>query len=260
MSDGEDKRTGFGGLTLGYLAMLPLLLAYEAAVAAAGPDGPRNTAELLVTRPLAWLGDAQGAVRLVLILLIAVYAFARLRRGPVRIGASLLRVCGEGVAAGLLLGPLLVLACAALDVTAAELHLPTGLSADPPDLARAARLAGAGAWEEGLFRVGVYSAAFLLAVRTADFLGLAESPARWAGDAAGLAVSALAFAALHLAAFTRVVGVGGEPYDPAVFLWRLLAGLALGVLFRWRGPGVAAWAHALFNLALALGSGPGLFR
>jgi hypothetical protein len=35
-----------------------------------------------------------------------------------------------------------------------------------------------------------------------------------------------------------------------------LGGLALGLIFRWRGPGVAAWAHALFNVALWIGIDP----
>ena len=35
-----------------------------------------------------------------------------------------------------------------------------------------------------------------------------------------------------------------------------LAGILLGLLFRWRGPGVAAWSHGLFNLALLLGIDP----
>ena len=42
--------------------------------------------------------------------------------------------------------------------------------------------------------------------------------------------------------------------------WRLLAGILLAGLFRWRGLGVCAWAHGLFNLGLVLGAGPGVFQ
>ena len=35
--------------------------------------------------------------------------------------------------------------------------------------------------------------------------------------------------------------------------------ILLGLLFRWRGVGVTAWTHGLFNLALLLGAGPDVF-
>ena len=34
------------------------------------------------------------------------------------------------------------------------------------------------------------------------------------------------------------------------------AGILLGLVFRLRGPGVAAWAHGLFNVALLVGVDP----
>ena len=72
--------------------------------------------------------------------------------------------------------------------------------------------------------------------------------------------SSLAFAAFHLEACVAWLGVGGDPFEPAIFTYRVLAGMLLGLLFRWRGPGVAAWAHGLFNLGLLLGAGPDVFR
>jgi hypothetical protein len=59
--------------------------------------------------------------------------------------------------------------------------------------------------------------------------------------------------------FVQVLGRGGEPFRAAVFTWRLFAGILLGTLFRWRGPGVAAWSHALFDLFLSTGAGPDVF-
>ena len=75
----------------------------------------------------------------------------------------------------------------------------------------------------------------------------------------GLLGSSALFACAHLAAFTAWLGPGGESYNGSVFTWRLLAGILLGLVFRWRGPGVAAWAHGLFNLALLVGAGPDVF-
>ncbi len=82
---------------------------------------------------------------------------------------------------------------------------------------------------------------------------------RAGADGLAIAASATVFAASHLGVFTQVLGPGGEPFRAGVFTWRLLAGILLGTLFRWRGPGVAAWAHALFDLFLSIGAGPDVF-
>ena len=71
--------------------------------------------------------------------------------------------------------------------------------------------------------------------------------------------SAAFFAAFHLAPFVGWLGRGGESFDAAVFSYRFLAGLLLALVFRWRGPGVAAWTHGWFNLALLIGAGPDVF-
>jgi membrane protease YdiL (CAAX protease family) len=120
-------------------------------------------------------------------------------------------------------------------------------------LAALGRLVGAAPWEELLFRVGVYGGLFLLVRRSAGFLGLATPLARAGGELAALLASAVLFALFHLEPVQRLLGSPGEPFHRGVFLWRVAAGILLGALFRWRGFGVAAWAHAVFNLGLALG-------
>jgi membrane protease YdiL (CAAX protease family) len=116
---------------------------------------------------------------------------------------------------------------------------------------------GGAAFEEIVFRLGCLSLAYLLLRRGLLALGSPERTADRAAELLALALSALVFALSHLACVIRpLAGHGGEPFEAAVFTWRLLAGILLGILFRWRGMGVAAWAHALFNLALYLGAGP----
>ena len=68
-----------------------------------------------------------------------------------------------------------------------------------------------------------------------------------------LLVSAALFSAFHLELVQQHLGARGEPYHAGLFVWRLSAGIVLAGLFRWKGLAVAAWAHALFNLGLALG-------
>jgi membrane protease YdiL (CAAX protease family) len=74
-----------------------------------------------------------------------------------------------------------------------------------------------------------------------------------AAELVALLLSALVFSAFHLHSVQAWLGLRGERFDAGLFLWRVSAGLVLGGLFRWRGFGVAAWCHAVFNLGLALG-------
>jgi hypothetical protein len=250
---------------VGFLAALPLFLAYELGLASAGRAARHNVAELLLGRGLEPLGSRVAAVRMALLALAQVLAFLVVRARGVELGRNLLRVFAEGLAAALLLGPLLVLLQALLSVEPIELAPVAAPPTLVPPLERIACLAGAGAWEELLFRAGVFSIVWLGVFRSvALFSSSAGSASRGRGrrtaDAIAASISAFAFASAHLTVVTRAFGLGGEPFVGAVFLWRALAGLALGVLFRWRGFGVAAWAHALYNLAQALGASPAVFR
>ena len=114
------------------------------------------------------------------------------------------------------------------------------------------------AWEELVFRVCAFGVLFLAARRMALFAGVGEGAARWTAEAVGLLGSAGLFAAFHLELFSGWLGTGGEEFRAAAFTFRFFAGILLGLLFRWRGPGVSAWSHGLFNLSLALGVSPGV--
>ena len=118
---------------------------------------------------------------------------------------------------------------------------------------------GGAAFEELLFRVALYGALFVLARRLVSFFGAGELVARWSAEVLSVLGSALGFAAFHLSVVSSRIGPGGYDWDPALFTWRALAGVLLAVIFRWRGPGVAAWSHGLFNLAVLLGAGPEVF-
>ncbi len=244
------------GLAVGFLAMVPLFCAYEAAVLALG--GERNAAEVLLTRPLEPLGDAVAWIRRVAFVAVALVAFAHLRRTRRRIGAPVVRVGCEGLAAAMALGPVLLVAGALLPLGLSSLGLPSGPPATPPGAAHVALAFGAGAYEELVFRVGAFSLLFVLARESARFFGAPPRGAEWVAEAVALAGSSLAFAVFHLEGAVAWLGDGGEPFDATRFAWRTLAGALLAVLFRWRGLGVAAWAHALFNASLLLGAGPGV--
>jgi hypothetical protein len=257
--------------------MIPLLACYELAVERASA---RNVAEIwltapieLVARPLGW---SAALARLGGLCALAIAALWRVFHGELALGRRLWRTVLEGVLGAVLLGPVLVALLALLGPEAPAFAGAGGQAS----LERAALIAGGAAYEELLFRVGLQSIVFVLALYAAGALGADDRgrPARLCADVASLGLSAFVFAAAHLASFAEAFGaaaidrgssvqgapdapssIGGEVFEPAVFTWRFLAGILLGCLFRWRGPGVAAWSHGLFNVALLIGAGPDVF-
>lgn len=239
-------------LALGFLAMLPLFLFYELA---ARHVGARNTAEVLLGLPLAPFGERADFVRRIALAAGAIVALWHTFAAALGLVPRLVRIVFEGALAAALFGPLLVLL---LNLLGAE-PPPLQHASAAPDLPLAGLVCGGAAFEEVVFRVGVQSLVYLLAHRLLSALGASDRAARVTSELVAIALAGIVFAAAHLEVLTRDLGAGGEEFDPRVFTWRALAGMLLSALFRWRGPGVAAWAHALFNLALLIGAGPDVF-
>jgi hypothetical protein len=242
-------------LAIGFLALVPLLASYEAARVAVG-GRLRSTSELLLGRFLAVVSEHETALRIALVAVASAACLFHARRQQWRVTRSLMRAGVEGLVGAVLLGPVLLMLVRFLGDRVSEVALPRGLPADVPDLARMALVTGSAAWEELLFRLGVYSGLFVVARRAAGYVGAGERVASPIGDGVALVGSSLVFAAAHLDAVVGALGGGGEPFHSGLFAWRVLAGACLGLLYRWRGLGVAAWTHALFNAGLILGAGP----
>ena len=249
---GEDRT----GLALGFLAMVPMFCVYEWALIETGGTR-RNAAELALG--LAFerlLGSYAVAARVVTLLVCTLLAFALLRRRSVPVREGLARIVFEGVVGAVALGPILATAFDLLGDLAPPLELRWEIPARRPNLARAGLLLGGGAYEELLFRVGLYSLVYLLFAKLLRAPGGGFGARRLVAEALALVLSSVAFSLFHLRTVTKFLGAGGEEFDPGVFTWRAVAGILLAVLFRWRGPGVAAWTHGVFNVALLLGIGP----
>lgn len=231
-------------LRFGVLSMAPLFLLYELSVASGGA-GRRAAAEAFLVLPLEPLarGDvtpirrAAVAVGLLLALLLS---WRRLDR----LGARVLRVVVEGALGALLLGPLLTFTTGA-GGTGPWAGGDAGRSFPSVGLAM-----GGAAYEELLFRIMLLALAFVLLRVGLRATGMRDRPAGFAAASAAAVLSAVAFAACHLEWVTRVLGPGGEAFHGGVFLWRSVAGLYLAFLVLWRGVGVAAWAHAFYNLSV----------
>ena len=239
------------GLAAGLFGMAPLLLLYELAQYIG--LSWRNSSEFLATRLLEPLGAWAEPTRGVLVFAVILTATVACLRGAVPLVPLLGRQLLRGGLCSLLLGPALVILMVLLDHKVSATEVPSSFQG----LQTLGYVSGA-AWEELVFRVGIYGVLFLAARRLALFSGIAEGGARWVAEFVGLVGSAALFAAFHLELFSGWLGGGGEEFSAPVFTFRFIAGILLGLLFRWRGPGVSAWSHGLFNLSLALGVSPGV--
>jgi hypothetical protein len=221
--------------TYGLLATLPLLVAYEAMMAAGTrlADAPpvRLGAAVWMKQGLAALGLV-GPVATAAVVAVAaagVYWADRHRPIPLR-GSYFAGVVGESAVyavavAGLVSG--LVGAVFA--------------AAPPPEGGLWTQLAlsiGAGLYEELLFRVvlvGGLAGLFRLALPRGRAYLLAA------------VLGAALFSLVHY------VGALGDPFALPSFTFRFAFGLALNALFLLRGFAVAAWTHALYDVLLVVG-------
>ncbi len=179
---------------------------------------------------------------IVLLVVAALWAVGRIRELALPWATGALAMALEGVLWGVALRPALVLASSWLPLAPGALVVPMP-GAPAPDLAelhaRLALAAGAGLWEELLFRALLLGGGALALARLFALLGWGDG-ARVLARVLALTASSLVFAWVH---------VLGDPnaLAPEVFAFRALAGLAFGVLFLLRGLAVTAWAHAGYD-------------
>jgi hypothetical protein len=221
--------------TYGVLSALPLFILYEAMIVAVNTGASRPVrigAEVWLKDLLAMTG-ARGGLILVLIAVLSALAAYLVDRGkdiPVR-GRYFAGIVGESVVYAIVVALLVSNLVAALF---AIIPPPTG------DLwTQLALSIGAGLYEELLFRVLLVGGLALL------FRPFFENPN------AGYLLAAILGAGLF--SLAHYVGPLGDPFELASFAFRYLFGLALNVLFLWRGFGVAAWTHALYDVMVVTG-------
>ena len=94
---------------------------------------------------------------------------------------------------------------------------------------------GAGLYEELFFRVVLVSLFILLFNKMFNHK-------KWASYTAAITLSALLFSAVHY------MGEMGDMFSFSSFFYRFLFGIILNGIYIWRGFGVAAWTHALYDV------------
>jgi membrane protease YdiL (CAAX protease family) len=221
--------------------VLPLLGAYELGVLVV-PATMRNGADAWMRRLLDLLGF--GGYFLLPCLTVAVLlAWHYLLRQPWRIRRGvLLGMLAESAAMGVLLIGLARL-------QGVLFSMPTGkwfsvgfavplASSFTSTLGPIVAFCGAGLYEEVLFRLLLVPASIWMAAR----LGLGG---KWPTAAAAVSTS-LFFALAHY------VGPSGDTWDLYSFAFRFAAGIFFALLFIYRGFGIAAGTHALYDVLVGV--------
>jgi len=226
--------------------VLPMILFYEIAsilvnrqVVAQGHKALYNQSEALIHRLMVrlflWVGLPGVAVSGLLIAAVLV-TWQILSRRPweVRSG-TLCGMLGESVLLGLL--PLIV-------VVVIDLAMPASMDGGSTRLAQSAffRIVlyfGAGVYEEFVFRLVLVSV-FALIVYGVSGMG-------WrSGAFIGILLSAVLFAGAHH------VGELAEEFTWTSFGSRTVSGVFFGLVYYFRGFGIAAGSHALYDVFLML--------
>ena len=221
--------------TYGFWSALPLFALYETMIVLVNLDAARPVrvgAGVWIKDLLAMTG-ASGGLLLALLVLgggLAAYLLDRHRNIPLRSRYFVGLVAESAVYAVLV----------AIGVSSAVGALFAALP--PPEGALWTQLAlsiGAGLYEELVFRVLLVGGLALL------LRAVMQSPSE------AYVLAALLGAALF--SLAHYVGPLGDPFALPSFNFRFFFGLALNVLFLWRGFGVAAWTHALYDVMVVTG-------
>jgi hypothetical protein len=221
------------------VVLLPLLAAYEGGIFWLGgpqPDALRNGADAWLRWGLETVGVNFAYAPPVLIAIFFLgWSYAARDRQPHDIVGVVSGMVIEAIffALGLWglsrgLQPLLDHFGIQLSWSAARIHA----------VGQAVTFIGAGIYEEVLFRLIVFSG-LTIVLRLVFLPSLLAVPLAAAGSAA-------LFSAAHH------VGPLGEPFDRYVFLFRTVAGVYFAVVYRLRGFGVAAGAHALYDVVVGV--------
>ncbi|PQJ35173.1 CAAX protease [Salinibacter sp. 10B] len=221
--------------TYGVLSALPLFVLYEAMIVAVntGASRPVRVGTEVWLKDLLAMTGARGGLILILIAVVAAVAAYFLDRDktiPVR-GRYFAGIVGESIVyaivVALLVSNLVAALFAVIPPLEGDLWTQLALSI------------GAGLYEELLFRVLLVGG-----------LALLFRPFFDNHNAAYLLAAILGAALFSLAHY---IGPLGDPFALPSVTFRFAFGLALNVLFLWRGFGVAAWTHALYDVMVVTG-------
>lgn len=220
-------------LLYSYLISLPLLLLYEVLIFLAQPDTEqvvRISVDVWIKTLFTYIGSDVLSITLILVALLGFFVLYRERDrlSTLRLSYFFTMLIEASAYAFLL----------ALIITATVSNLLQMVQVTPVEsltmLQKLALSLGAGLYEELFFRVILVSALLWIFKRlfTKQFFAYALA----------MVLAAALFSFVHY------IGELGDPFTVGSFLFRFLFGLALNAIYIWRGFGMAAWTHAIYDL------------
>ena len=239
MQDSDDKpkvhywqETRRPLVSLAFVA--PMLLVYEGGILLLGPEAMRNGADVWLRQFLDWIGFGQYFLLPILTVCILL-AWHHMRREPWQFcGSVVYGMLTESAAFGLLL---LLLIAPLLESAASSVSIIVAVSGRLAQFSgKLVGYFGAGIYEELLFRLML--------------LPVVAGLVRWAGASqraslnTAIVTTSLLFSAAHYSLFTSA----GEPFDWFSFVFRFLAGVFFALIFTYRGFGIAAGSHTLYDI------------
>jgi membrane protease YdiL (CAAX protease family) len=221
----EESRS----FAFGIASILPLAVLYQCGIVQSGYS-QRNLAEVWLSGPMRLLGlEAATALNVLLVVAFVAVLWRSERSWAFHWTVVAAVVAEAGLYAVALYkgGPVLA---DLLNERTCGLFFAVGLKGAAPVLLAL----GAGVYEELLFRL-------LLIGGVAWMLHKL-----WGWDKV-LSVGVMLVVSSVLFSLAHYVGPLGEPARTYSFFFRAVCGLVLGIVFLWRGLGVAVWTHAIYN-------------
>lgn len=225
------------GLLYSFLAALPLFIIYEVLILLTAPTTEvmvRISVDVWFKQLLQMFGLDALNISLLLVLIAGVFILIRKRR---ELNELRLSYFGIMLVESLLLAILVALISSTLTqwILPGMAEQSTGLVVQLSYVQEFALSLGAGLYEELFFRVLLVS--FFIWIFSKWF-----GTKSWASYTSAILLSAVLFSAVHY------TGNMGDPFTMSSFLFRFLFGVILNGIYVWRGFGVAAWTHALYDV------------
>lgn len=220
-------------LLYSYLISLPLLLLYEVLIFISQPDSEqvvRISVDVWIKSLFAQFGQDVMSITLILVALLGIVILYREKHKLSSLKFSyFLAMLAEALIYAYLLALLISQTLEAL-LQMVQVSPVESLTT----LQQLALSLGAGLYEELFFRV------ILVSLLIFVFKYLFSK--KWMAITAAVLLAAAIFSMVHY------IGVLGDPFTFNSFLFRFLFGLALNGIYVWRGFGMAAWTHALYDI------------
>lgn len=220
-------------LLYSYLISLPLLLLYEILIFVAQPDTEqvvRISVDVWIKTLFSYFGQDVLSITLIFVALIGIFVLYKERNklGSLKAGYFMTMLI-EASAYAFILALLISTTVSGL-LQIAAYQTVESLST----LQQLALSLGAGLYEELFFRVILVSLLLLVLKYMVQ--------TKWLRFALAMVIAALLFSAVHY------IGDLGDTFTLGSFLFRFLFGLALNAIYIFRGFGMAAWTHAIYDL------------